>query len=459
MALRSLVPSQDDLLRASQPGTLPSVFGGLKPLNAAASGPPVPVNMPQGAPQLPTLRPLPMVTNPRKQLEDSLQQQITAHEMPGPQKGGFWHKLGRIAAGIGNAVGNTLVPGAMVNIPGAELHNALDYALKQRELAGLQKQDTEEQDAAQRRALEAAQTAKLLNPEEKYTTLQTDQGVMKFDPKTGEAIPLEVNGKQVMPPDKHVAPVLHETDQGLMLVDPSTGQVKPLTLNGKPLMPKQKDVTAENDLKNQILDAEQRGDTAAVNKLQKQLEDLNPLGQQRISISLGNEGRKQDMQGRQTVYKVYQPALDSSERFNVMAKNYEDAIKNHDQQAMLSLLANHLGMTMGLQKGARLTRDIIREAQESRPWLQGLQAKFDKNGYLQGVNLTPEQMRQMVNLGRDRFSEDVRKAKNEASYLGAEDEGPAREPNKATMRMYLGLAGGDVNKAKQMAEEDGWTVK
>lgn len=165
------------------------------------------------------------------------------------------------------------------------------------------------------------------------------------------------------------------------------------------------------------------------------------------------------MQGRQTVYKVYQPALDSSERFNVMAKNYEDAIKNHDQQAMLSLLANHLGMTMGLQKGARLTKDIIREAQESRPWLQGLQAKFDKNGYLQGVNLTPEQMRQMVNLGRERFTEDVRKAKNEASYLGAEDEGPAREPNKATMRMYLGLAGGDVNKAKQMAAEDGWTVK
>src|SRR5579884_3455732 len=177
MALRSLVPSQDDLLRASQPGTLPSVFGGLRPLQAGQA--PAPVNMPEAAaPQLPTLRPLPMVTNPRKQLEDSLQQQITAHEMPGPQKGGFWHKLGRIAAGIGNAVGNTLVPGAMVNIPGTELHNALDYALKQRELAGLRAQDQQEQDAAQRRQLEAAQTERMLNPEEKYTTISTDQGLM-----------------------------------------------------------------------------------------------------------------------------------------------------------------------------------------------------------------------------------------------------------------------------------------
>jgi len=142
-----------------------------------------------------------------------------------------------------------------------------------------------------------------------------------------------------------------------------------------------------------------------------------------------------------------------------MAKNYEDALKNHDQQAMLSLLANHLGMTMGLQKGSRLTRDIIREAQESRPWLQGLQAKFDKEGYLSGVTLTPEQMRQMVNLGRDRFAEDISKARNSARYLGAKDDGPERTPSKATINMYIGMANGDVAKAKQMAAKDGWSVK
>src|SRR6185312_3971868 len=102
------------------------------------------------------------------------------------------------------------------------------------------------------------------------------------------------------------------------------------------------------------------------------------------------------------------------ERYNVMAKNYEDAIKDHDQQAMLSLLYNHMGMTMGLQKGARMTQDLIREAQQSQPWLQGIKAKFDKNGYLTGVVLSPQQMREMVNNARGRYQEDVRKARGEA---------------------------------------------
>jgi hypothetical protein len=159
------------------------------------------------------------------------------------------------------------------------------------------------------------------------------------------------------------------------------------------------------------------------------------------------------------ILKAYQPAMDSGERYNVMAKNYEDATQNHDQQAMLSLLANHLGMTMGLQKGARLTKDIIQEAQQSRPWLQGLAAKFDSNGYLSGVNLTQGQMDQMVNLGRERFSEDVTKAHSAAQYLGATDDGPARIPGAATVRRYVALAGGDPKKAKQLAAADGWTIK
>jgi hypothetical protein len=89
-----------------------------------------------------------------------------------------------------------------------------------------------------------------------------------------------------------------------------------------------------------------------------------------------------------------------------MAKNYPDGLKG-DQQAMLSLLSNHLGMTMGLQKGAQLNQAIIAEAQKSRPWLQGLAAKFDKDGYLTGVTLTPEQMKQMLGLGAERYAEDI----------------------------------------------------
>jgi hypothetical protein len=84
----------------------------------------------------------------------------------------------------------------------------------------------------------------------------------------------------------------------------------------------------------------------------------------------------------------------SQERYNVMQHALPDALAG-DQQAMLNLLANHLGMTMGLQKGARMNHALIEEAMKSTPWLQGMQAKFDSRGFLSGVTLTPQQMNSM----------------------------------------------------------------
>lgn len=181
----------------------------------------------------------------------------------------------------------------------------------------------------------------------------------------------------------------------------------------------------------------------------------------REQMEMAKEGRENhtDTAQRTASLKAYQPALDSAERFNVMTKNFEDAVKDHNQQAMLSLLANHIGMTLGAQKGARITKDILHEAETSAPWLAKIKTRFDKDGVLSGVTLTPDQMRQMVGLGRERFAEDLTKSRNQAQYLGANDEGPKRTPNEATMGFYLHEAKGDVNKAKQMASQDGWTVE
>lgn len=162
-----------------------------------------------------------------------------------------------------------------------------------------------------------------------------------------------------------------------------------------------------------------------------------------------------DAATKEKVLTYWQPALDSAERFNVMARNYQDALKDHDQQAMLSLLANHLGMTMGLQKGSRLTRDIIHEAEQSRPWLQGLQAKFDKNGYLTGVVLTPQQMAQMMTLAEGRYAQDVAKSRSMAGYVGVNDE-PERKLGREGAAYYLSISNGDKNKARDAARADGW---
>lgn len=183
------------------------------------------------------------------------------------------------------------------------------------------------------------------------------------------------------------------------------------------------------------------------------------LRKQTMALAAQNHAERGEHEIKQGSLKAYGPTLDSAERFNIMSENYEKAVKDHDQQAMLSLLSNHLAMTIGLAKGARITKDIIDEAKNSRPWLQGMEAKFDKDGVLSGVTLTQPQMRQMVDLGRSRFTEDLQKSRSQARYLGAKDDGPDRTPNSATIRYYTAQANGDPAKAKALAQADGWSVQ
>lgn len=120
---------------------------------------------------------------------------------------------------------------------------------------------------------------------------------------------------------------------------------------------------------------------------------------------LGPNGQPVAPKASSVVTGAFNTLNQSQERLAVM-QNALKAASGGDQQAMLNLLANHLGMTMGLQKGARLNQALIEEAQKSTPWLQGMAAKFDDRGYLSGVTLTPQQMQSMVQLAQDRVSED-----------------------------------------------------
>jgi hypothetical protein len=95
---------------------------------------------------------------------------------------------------------------------------------------------------------------------------------------------------------------------------------------------------------------------------------------------------------------AYQAAID---RVNTMDKNLESALRG-DQQAMLSLVANHIGMTLGAQKGARINQAVWNEAVESAPFMAKAEARFDGRGLLAGVTLAPDQMRQMVNLAHEK---------------------------------------------------------
>lgn len=291
---------------------------------------------------------------------------------------------------------------------------------------------------------------------------KTDKNLFEVDEEAGKALHLVPNtdGRYMVPASVLAPKATPEGEKPLPNVDQMNQALtsRYRVLHPRVALPSQYTIPPnatqkDYDRIDKALEAEEKaGGTKA------QQDEANQLHRDTLASNQANRDTKNELASKQATLKSYTPALDTAERFNVMTKNYEDAVKNNDQQAMLSLLANHLGMTMGLQKGARLTRDIITEAEKSRPWLQGMAAKFDKDGYLSGVTLTPRQMRQMVDLGRSRFSEDVGKARSESEFLGG-GEGPARTPNKSTINHYTALAEGDPKKAKELAAADGWTVK
>ena len=180
-------------------------------------------------------------------------------------------------------------------------------------------------------------------------------------------------------------------------------------------------------------------------------------------------GRQQSTQNfdvQKDTFKRYDTALDADQRLSRMEASYGKAV-NGDQQAMLALLSDHLGMTMGLQRGARITKDILNEAQQSQPWLAQLGAKFDSRGFLSGVTLGKDQMAQMLDLGyeaRDRSWQSAQDATQlygvappkgaqaifskrnvgeKPALTGALPNGNGRQIDKTTAQQFYQAAGGD----------------
>lgn len=118
------------------------------------------------------------------------------------------------------------------------------------------------------------------------------------------------------------------------------------------------------------------------------------------------------------VSKAYSDYQDSISQLNRMNDSVPAAMKG-DQQAMLNILMNHIGMTMGSIKGARPNQAIIHEAEQSAPWLGRIDARFDDRGILSGVTLTPEQIHSMVALGNSNLTQSKRKFQAVEDYHSA----------------------------------------
>lgn len=154
---------------------------------------------------------------------------------------------------------------------------------------------------------------------------------------------------------------------------------------------------------------------------QAQRAQTNEEAQQRLGMAENPSGTAFNRVLGENAAKDVQTAQGADFRFRSMNDSYPKAL-NGDQQAMLNLLANHIGMTMGLQKGARITQSLLNEAVNSTPWLQHVEASFDRNGYLSGVKLTPMQMGQMMELAKDQRSNAWQQAHDSADQAGVLDK-------------------------------------
>jgi hypothetical protein len=346
--------------------------------------------------------------------------------------------VGRGLAEFANGLGHDIVPGLMKQLPGTEEHHEqlLGRAAGGASLLGNQRKTDTAND------LQEAQTG-----EAQARTGLTQEQTAAFPEEQAQKQRLE---------DAQITNLLHpqaKTDFEAWRQQNPTAPVEDwIRLNGSPAREQQAQLHADTLAQQEQLAGENRKDREQFHSDS----EADRAAQRAQTAALA--GNRMGAADKKVVYTAYQPAMDAADRFNTMTQNAIDAHKGN-QQAMLSLLTNHIGMTLGAQKGARITKDILHEAAESQPWLASIGAKFDKNGLLSGVTLGKEQINQMVALAQQKYGTSVQRARNEAKYYGSDDDGPERTPNPATISYYKSLTNGDGQKAKQLAIQDGWSVK
>lgn len=161
------------------------------------------------------------------------------------------------------------------------------------------------------------------------------------------------------------------------------------------------------------LDKEHRKTAEMVDMMGKRMDEAVKLGDHKAALKVYNDSKK-----------AYQDAIDRDSTMSANLRDILEAKKNgkENQQAMLSMLANHVGMTSGSQPKMRMSKAQWDEAKDSVPLLQRVEAKFDSEGYLSGVTLTQEQMDQMLELAHEKVAQlkdHVDRVKNDPDYSEA----------------------------------------
>lgn len=453
----------------AQGAPAPSVFSGAPP---DATGPTL-LRRPSPNPSGPTGAPpppnVPQVFSPLDQNENAAQAKLQKLQWQDQNPWGTPQNhpgvLGKIAHGAsvaGQIAGSIFAPHVLADTPGTEAYRQIHEQKLGQEVNDIEKEKVQNQESqAQAADLTARAGQTIEQTKELPEKTQSEEGLQGAQTEEAKSRTAQLD-QQTKALTQSSAPLDPGTAQQLETmyapIKKQLGITAPIFQPGMPPAMRDKALDALKSLAELSEKHQEHQDTIGWQRQVHADDEGDKAATRGLTAQLANQ--RMGAADKKVVYTAYQPTMEAAGRFNTMAQNAIDAIKNHDQQAMLSLLTNHIGMTLGAQKGARITKDILHEATESAPWLQNVQKQWDpKTGLLSGVKLSPQQINQMLSLAREKYATQVQTSRNEAKYYGAEDDGPERTPTPAVANYYKSLAGGDGAKAKALAQKDGWSIQ
>lgn len=346
---------------------------------------------------------------------DSMSSANAPMTMGAPKKPGVMGRIGHVLAKMGNIAGDVFAPAAMAAIPGTDLNKTLaaNRAAKQKLT---QEEATSKENLEGAQADEAKARADALRHPPEKTEDEEWSTVPNITGPNGEPIQQEKHSGQMRYGDVTSKPLKTPGSTSEQNKEAFQGVISKIDAAGLPTGPKDIDKSLDAAMKRGII-------SGAEHATAKAYQSANPTPGTNLTVHIAGAQQAQGFQHTEAqekdTYKRYETAQDAEQRLSRMEASYQKALKG-DQQAMLALLTDHIGMTLGLQKGARITKDILNEATASMPWLEKIESKFDSRGYLSGVTLGPDQMAQMLDLGYEARDRAVQGAHDSSELYGVQ---------------------------------------
>ena len=333
-----------------------------------------------------------------------------------PVLGKLLGTLGQIPATAADVVASGVAPRLGALIPGTSINHGL-------QLQGLQNRIGKEEQGQQQEATTAATRAEVPLREAQTQEAQA---------RTAN-VPEELDRQNKLA-DAQIANLLHpqaKTDfEAWRQQNPDAPVQDWLKAQGQAKAEGQKPPSTKEALQSQLVTAQNSGDTATAKKLQQQLKDIDPMGEQRTQIQIQNASANQSKATDAKTQKEYEYTRNKWDKdlgtYNAQNNKLAEAnqlIGSGAMGAALGSIKALSGLAGGQGSGVRITQAELNSIAHAR----GFQGNFD--AFLQqfgdGNKLTPQQVDALKGIITD--VQHIAQAKEKVLNHGLDDLGEATD--------------------------------